>query len=266
GELLKTLTDLKAPHSLVYRDDLKKLYVVDGGLGKIRMYDGTTYKNAGEIDLREGADSMAYDPATKYMYVVNGGKDANMPNSYLTSVDTTTGKKLHDIQLESNDVEAVVLDNASPRVFVVIRGKNWVDVFNRETLAKLATWPLPKEVDKPTAMILDAKNHRLIIGTRAPGNLVLMDSNTGKVTSMEPAAGMVDNLALNKANNQIYYAATDFLEVFQLQSPNKTGLLDKIPTRFRAKTGIFVPQLKRYYIGLPHHEGKIAELRIYEVS
>lgn len=266
GKLIKVLTDVKAPHSIVYRDDLKKLYVVDGDLGKIRMYDGTTYKNVGDIDVREGADSMAYDPATKYMYVINGGADAKMPNAYLTTVDTTAEKKIGDVKLDSDDVEAVVLDPSSPRMFVEVRGNNAIEVFNRNTLAKLATWPLPQGAAKPSAMALDAMDHRLLIGARVPGNLVLMDSDTGKVMAVEPAAPMVDDLAFDRGNKQAYFAGTEFLDVFQKQSADKFDLLQKVPTRFRAKTGVFVPQLKRYYIGLPHHGAETAELRIYEVQ
>lgn len=266
GKLIKTLSDLKAPHSLLYRNDLKKLYVVDGDLGKIRMYDGTTYKNAGDIDLREGADSMAYDPATKYMYVITGGKDAKMPNSYLTTVDSTTVKKIGDIKLDSDDVEAVVLDKSSPRVFVVIRGNNAIEVFDREKQTKLATWPLPKDVAKPTAMALDESDHRLLIGTREPGKLVVMDSTSGQVVAAEPAAAMVDDMGFNPENKQVYFAGTETLDVFHAQGPSKFELLGRVPTAFRAKTGVVVPQLKRYYLGVPHHGTKSAELRIYEVQ
>ena len=266
GKLIKTLSDLKAPHSLLYRDDLKKLFVVDGDLGKIRMYDGTTYKNAGDIDLREGADSMAYDPATKYMYVITGGRDAKMPNSYLTTVDSTTGKKIGDIKLDSDDVEAVILDQSSARVFVVIRGNNAIEVFDRDKKSKLATWPLPKDAAKPTAMVLDDSDHRLLVGTREPGKLVVMDSTSGQVIAVEPAAAMVDDIAFSPENKRVYFAGTEFLDVFQAEDPSKIELLGKVPTTFRAKTGIVVPELKRYYLGVPHHGTKSAELRIYEVQ
>ena len=34
GKLIHTISDVKAPHSGVYRGDLKKLFVVDGGAGR----------------------------------------------------------------------------------------------------------------------------------------------------------------------------------------------------------------------------------------
>ena len=266
GKLLHTMSDLKAPHSMVYRDDLKKLYVVDGDLAKIRMYDGTTYNNAGDIDVREGADSSAYDSATKYLYVVTGGHDAKMPNAYLTTVDTTSEKIIGDIKIDSDDVEAVVLEKSGPRAFLVIRGNNTVEVFDRKKQALLATWPLPKDVSKPTAMVFDEPQHRLLIGTRSPGKLVVLDSNSGAAVTTLPAASMVDDMAYGGASKRVYFAGTDFLDVFQERAPGHYEHIGHIPTGFRAKTGVLVPELNRYYLGVPHHEKTIAELRIYEVQ
>src|SRR5258706_2820971 len=80
GKLIHTISDVKAPHSGVYRGDLKKLFIVDGGAGEVKIYDSDSYKAAGSIKLRDDADSMTYDPSTKYMYVVNGGEGA--PQAY----------------------------------------------------------------------------------------------------------------------------------------------------------------------------------------
>lgn len=264
GQLLHTITDLKAPHSLVYRDSLHRLFVVDGDLGMVRMYDGNTYQHVGDIVLRKGADSSVFDPATKYLYVINGGHDGDLPNCWLTVVDTTTDKKIAEIKLNSNDVEAVRLERNGPRMFVNIRGNNAVEVFNKKTLKLLATWPMPSDASKPTAMAFDAAAHRLFIGTRVPGRLVVLDSDTGKVLHDEPAAGMVDDMAYDADHKRIYFAGTDYLDVFQ--QGGSYPLIDQIPTGFRAKTAIFVPKLNRYYLGVPHHNGHIAELCIYSVA
>jgi hypothetical protein len=40
----------------------------------------------------------------------------------------------------------------------------------------------------------------------------------------------------------------------------------QVPSSFRAKTAILVPQLNRYYLAVPRHEGKPAEVRIFEVK
>jgi len=49
NKLIHTFDDLKAPHSMLYRADLKKLFVVDGDLGEIKMYETDSYQPAGSI-------------------------------------------------------------------------------------------------------------------------------------------------------------------------------------------------------------------------
>src|SRR6202795_5046797 len=103
NKLIHTIDDLKAPHSMLYRADLKKLFVVDGDLGEVKIYDTDSYKPAGSIKLREGADASAYDPKTKYLYVVNGGKDAHIPSAYISIIDTNAAKTVAEIKVDSND-------------------------------------------------------------------------------------------------------------------------------------------------------------------
>jgi hypothetical protein len=38
-----------------------------------------------------------------------------------------------------------------------------------------------------------------------------------------------------------------------------------LATRFRAKTAILVPQLKRYYVAAPRHQKEPAAVKVYEV-
>ncbi len=52
NKLIHTISDLKAPHSLLYRADLKKLFVVDGDLGEIKIYETDSYKPVGSIKLK----------------------------------------------------------------------------------------------------------------------------------------------------------------------------------------------------------------------
>src|SRR6266481_8736566 len=92
NKLIHTIHDLKAPHSMLYRADLKKLFVVDSDLGEVKIYETDSYKPVGSIKVREGADASSYDPSTKYFYVVNEGKDAKLPNSYISVIDVAAGK------------------------------------------------------------------------------------------------------------------------------------------------------------------------------
>lgn len=265
NKLLHTISDLKAPHSLLYRADLKKLFVVDGDLGEIKIYETDSYKPAGSIKLKEGADASAYDPSTKYLYVVNGGKDAKLPNAYITIVDTDAAKAVGEMKIDSNDVEGMAMEKAGSRMFVVIRGNNSVEVFDRTKRTLLATWSIAADGKKPTAIAFDEDGHRLFVGPRDPGKLIVLNSDSGKVVASMPAVTMVDDMAYDAQHKRLYYAGSMFIDVFQQTDADHYEQTGHIASAFRAKTGILVPELNRFYLAVPHHEKQSAELRVYNV-
>ena len=265
NKLIHTISDLKAPHSMVYRADLKKLFVVDGDLGEVRIYDTESFKPAGSVKLREGADASTYDPASKYIYVVNGGDDAHLSHSYISVIDTTSEKVVGEISVDSPDVEAMALEKSGPRMFVNVRGNNEIKVFNRANRQLLATWSIAEEGKKPTALAFDEGGHRLFVGTRDPGKLIVLDSDSGKVVASLPARPMVDDIAYDGTSKRIYFAASEFIDVFRQSDADHYDQIGHVPTSFRAKTAILVPELKLYYLAVPHHESQVAEVRVYKV-
>jgi len=84
------------------------------------------------------------------------------------------------------------------------------------------------------------------------------------VTSL-PAVGMVDDMSYDEQHKRLYLAGDQFLEVFEQKDPDHYVLLAKVPGSFRAKTGILIPELNRYYLAVPHHGEQQAEVRVYEV-
>jgi len=266
NKLIHSLDDLKAPHSMAYRGDLKKLFVVDGDLGEIKIYNTDTYKPEGTIKVREGADSSTYDPSTKYLYVVNGGKDAKLPNAYISIIDTTTGKQIADVKMDTDDVEAMALEKSGPRLFADLRGSNAVAVLDRKDNKVVATWPIAEQGKKPTTIAYDEANHRLFVGTRDPGKLLVLDSESGKLITSLPAVAMVDDMIYDKAHKRIYFAGSEFTDVFVQRDPDHYEHIAHVPTAFRAKTAILLPERNEFILAVPHHEKQIAEVRIYQIN
>ena len=263
---IHTMEDTKAPHAILYRKDLKKLFVVEGDASAVKVYDSDTYKPVSEIKVSVDADSIAYDPATNYLYVVSGGREAHTPYSLISVIDTNASKKLRDIKINSNHLEALALENSGPRLFCNITGQNAVGVLDRNKNSLSATWPLPPGDKANVAMAFDEANHRLFVATRNPGKLVVLDSDSGKTIADLPAVGMVDDAAYDPAHKRIYLAGDGYLDVFEQKDPDHYSLLGRVPGSFRAKTGILVPEMNRYYLAVPHHDGKDAEVRVYDVQ
>src|SRR5579864_858408 len=266
NQLIHTIDDLKAPHAILFRKDARKLFIVDGDASAVKIYNGDNYEKVGEIEVAIDADSIAYDPATNYMYVVTGGREAHTPYSLISVIDTNSEKKLRDIKINSNHVEAIVLEKSGPRMFCNITGQNSVEVVDRGKGTVMATWPLPPGDKSNVAMAFDEAAHRLFVVTRTPGKLIVLNSDTGKVVADVAAVGMVDDMAYDAKQKRIYVAGDQFVDVFSQKDADHYALLGKIPGSFRAKTGIFVPELNRYYLAVPHHEGHDAEVRVYEIQ
>jgi DNA-binding beta-propeller fold protein YncE len=266
NQLVHTIENVKAPHAILFRKDLKKLFIVAGDASAVQVYDSDNYKLLGEVKVSIDADSIAYDPASRYLYVVNGGREAHTPYSLISVIDTDHSKKLRDIKIDTNHVEAIVPEKSGARMFCNLTGKNAVGVLDRNKSALLATWPLPAGYKLNVAMALDHADHRLFVVTRNPGQLIVLNSDSGKVIANVPAVGMVDDMSYDAQHKRLYLAGDGALDVFEQKDPDHYVLLAKIPGGFRAKTGILVPELNRYYLAVPHHENKDAEVRVYEIQ
>jgi DNA-binding beta-propeller fold protein YncE len=266
NKLIHTMENVKAPHAILFRKDLKKLFVVEGDASAVKVYDSDTYRGGGEIKVAVDADSIAYDPATQYLYVVNGGREAHTPYSLISVIDTNASKKLRDIKIDSNHVEAIVLEKSGPRMFMNITGQNAVGVMERNKSALSATWPLPPGDKLNVAMGLDEANHRLFVVTRNPGKLIVLNSDDGKVVTSLPAVGMVDDMSYDPQHKRLYLAGDQFVDVFEQKDADHYALLAQVPGSFRAKTAILVPELNRYYLAVPHHGTQQAEVRVYGIQ
>ncbi|GAC1691069.1 MAG: hypothetical protein NVS9B5_32490 [Terriglobales bacterium] len=266
NKLIHTIEDLKAPHAILFRKDLKKLFIVDGDASAIKVFDSDSYKMLREIKVAIDADSIAYDPSTSLMYVVTGGRAAHTPYSVIAVVDTNLSKKVRNITINTNHVEAIVLEKSGPRMFCNLTSQNAIGVLDRTRSALTATWHLPAGDKQNVAMALDEANKRLFVVTRAPGKLIVLDSDTGKVIADLPAVGLVDDMTYDAKLKRIYLAGDQFVDIFEQKDPDHYVLLKRILGSFRAKTAILVPELNRYYLAVPHHENKDAEVRVYDVN
>ena len=80
------------------------------------------------------------------------------------------------------------------------------------------------------------------------------------------APAMVDDMPYSQDQKRVYFAGTMFTDVFEQKDADHYEKVGHIPTAFRAKTAILVPELNRYYVAVPHHGAAPAAVRVYEVT
>ena len=265
NKLIRTLRGIKAPHAIFYFPGAKQLWVVSGGDGALKIFDGSTYALADNLKITPAADSAVYDSAKHFLYVAAGGEDAKMDFSLINIIDTSSRAHVGDIKVDSTNIEAMAIEKNGPRLFANVRDKNLVGVIDRGKKAVLSTWPLG-DVHVNTPMALDDANHRLFVVGRKPARLVVLDSGSGKIVASLPTAELADEAIFDPEGKRIYVACDGSTVVYVERDADHYEELARVPTGFRARTAILVPELKHYYTAASRHKEKAAELQVYEVQ
>jgi DNA-binding beta-propeller fold protein YncE len=263
GELIHTIGGIGRPHAVLYREDVNRIYITDGDAGEVKIFDGTTYAQISSVKLLEDADSIGYDSTTKYLYVDNGGGDVHETYSMFSIVDTTTGKKVTDIKIDGDTLEAMALEKSSPKIYVNNKGKNQVDVVDRQKRQVVASWPVTK-CKGNVAMGFDEANHRLFVACRT-GDMVVLDTQSGKELTVLPITKGVDDVVYDAASKRIYAAGDGSVDVYLQNGPDDYKLLGKVTTGPVGRTARFVPELNRYFVAVPQHGTTNSSILVFEV-
>lgn len=271
NEHLRSLTDFKEPHNVLPFPEMKKIFVVDGEASEVKILDYDSYKLIGHVALTIDSDPVVYDPASKYLYVVNGGREAHTPTCLISVVDTVSGKKLADMTLETNRLESMAIEKSSQRLFVNMTGINSIGVVDREKRAVVATWPVTAGKEN-VPLQYDESTHRLFLATRKPSKLVVVNADSGKEVASLDVADYVDDLAYDAAHHRLYLpggggpGSSGAVSVVAQRSADKYEVVATVPTKPGAKTARFVPELNKYYVGVPAREGQSAQILVYDVA
>jgi DNA-binding beta-propeller fold protein YncE len=263
GKPIHTIKGIGKPHAVLYREDLNRIYITDGDAGDLKIFDGKTYALLSSVKLLEDADSIGYDPKTKYLYIDNGGGDVHETYSMLSVVDTTAGKKLADIKIDGDTLEAMSLESSSPKLYVNNKAKNQVDVVDREKRALLTSWPVTK-CKTNVAMAFDESDRRLFIACRS-GQISVLDTESGKEVTALPITKGVDDLTYDPASKRLYASCDGDVDVYEQTSPDQYKRLAQVPTGPLARTARLVPELNRYFVAVPQHGTDPAKILVFDV-
>src|ERR1700731_234608 len=150
-------------------------------------------------------DSLLYDPSTKRVYVNNGD------GMNLTVVDAATAKVVGTMAFNANP-EAAAADGKGS-IFQDYEDKGQVIEYDAMKLTIKNKWPTPG-CEAPVAMAMDKANRRLYIGCRgkgptAPGVMIVMNADNGKIVASMPIAIGVDGDVFDPATGNVYAACRD---------------------------------------------------------
>jgi len=267
GNRIHSIEGFGHPLTMVYLPEADRLVVTNGDTDDVALVDCKEYKIINTLKLRKGVDHSAFNPGNKYFYVENGATPDGKSHS-LAIIDTKSFKVVGEISgLSGDSNEGMVIDRAGKKLFVNLTGSDEVGVIDLETSQIIAKWPLP-DVHVAHAIALDEANHRLFTATRKPPQFVVFNTDTGKVVASLPCVGVNSDMSLDIARKRIYITGSDTATVIGQRDADHYEHIAEVPTAYRAKSSIFVPQLKRLYVadsGKGKPDAKLA-LQIFEVQ
>lgn len=256
GKRIDAIGRLHEPQGVMFIPEFNKIFVTNRQGGTVKIFDGDSFNLISSVKFSDDADNIRYDAATKSIYVGYG-------DGALGILDATNDKRLGEITLAGHP-ESFQLERLGPRIFANIPTANHIAVIDREKRVVLATWPVTgAQANFP--MALDETNHRLFVGFRKPAKLIVLDTESGKTVASLDSAGDPDDMFYDAARKRVYMSCGEgFISVFEQGDADHYKTIAKIPTRPGARSSLFMSELSRLYLAVPHRAGQGAEIRVYE--
>ena len=256
GRRVRTIPDLDQPTGVAYAEEFDRLFVANAGDGSLRVFGGDSLRPVARIGGNTDADNVRYDAGEKRVYV-------GCASGSLAVFDAERCMLLRTISLPQGHPESFQLDPVGWRIFVNIPAARSIAVVDREHGKVDSTWPLG-DLQANFPMAVELGEPRLLVGTRRPARLVVLDTNTGKRLAALPSSEDADDLFFDPRRSRIYMVCGGgSIDVFA--HPNGGGYVEllKVPSAPGARTGLFVPELDRLYVAQPHRAQQSAGIRVY---
>jgi YVTN family beta-propeller protein len=232
SKVTKQIKDLRAPQGIGFAPESDRLAVADEKDGSCRLYDGTSLQPTATIELKDDADNVRYDAASRRFWVGYGG---------LAAIDPEGGRQTADVKLDAHP-ESFQLESKGKRIFVNVPDAGHVAVVDRESDTIVGRFVL-MEASANFPMALDEADHRLFIGCRRPAKLLVLDTETGKTVAALDVVGDTDDLFYDAANKRIYVSGGEgSVTVISQTSADVYNVAGQVATAPGARTSFFAPE------------------------
>jgi DNA-binding beta-propeller fold protein YncE len=272
GGPVHLLTGFGEPQGTYFDDASGRLFVASGDDGTVKVFDGASYKLVDTAKFTSDADDLRFDPRTRGVIVgysgqkFVGGQPVRGPGGegdgalgYVTS----NGNQGSLLPVDAHP-EGFSIESDGARVYINVPDRHEIEVGDLAAHRVIARWHVSCTDNFP--MALDEAGHRLFIGCRAPQEMLVIDTGTGKSVATIATPATTDDIFYDAARRRIYVlGGQGFVDVVQQRSPDAYTRLARVRARVGSRTGLFVPELKELFVAISESAGQRPELLVYEV-
>jgi DNA-binding beta-propeller fold protein YncE len=256
GKQIRSVAGLREPQGVAYVPEFDQVVVANGEDGTVRTFDAKSFATVSTVMFGDDADNVRYDSAGGRL-VVGYGAGA------LGFIDAKTHGVVGTVKLAAHP-ESFQLEKSRPRIYVNVPTANQIAVVDSRKQSVMTTWPVG-DYRSNFPMALDEAHHRLFVGARNPAKLVVFDTESGKRVTALDISGDTDDLFFDQESKRIYVSAgagnIDAINQIDADHYEHTG---KIATASGARTSLYVPDLHRLYLAVPHRGAQETSIRVYE--
>jgi DNA-binding beta-propeller fold protein YncE len=199
---------------------------------QVAIIDSVSLKVTNTVPTEGELDAILLDPKNRRVYATHDhGKSVWV-------IDADTEKLVATVAIPG-DPEVLAYDPVKDRVYLNIIPTHETVVIDPKTEAVVDHWS-DQPAQRPHGLVLDADTGRLF-SAGANGQMVVIDTNTGKVLAAVKIADRVDQVAFDPGLRRVYCASDGVLSVVQ-ETPDGAVLLGDVQTAKGGKNVAVDPQ------------------------
>jgi DNA-binding beta-propeller fold protein YncE len=193
------------------------------------MWDTKTLAVIKTINVDGGPDGILFDPFNERVYTFSHGA----PNA--TVIDAKDGSVVGTIDLGGAPEQAVT--DGKGHLYVDLEDKDKIAAVDATTMKVTAQFDVAGKCGGPGGLAFDVKNHILFASCHEPQNMVILNSDDGKIITTLPIGNGTDGATFNPNTMEAFSSQRDgTLTVIKENSPTSFVVEQNVQTTPSAKT------------------------------
>jgi len=258
GKLLRSLAS-ERPAAARYAPEFDQLYVSSGRY--LYVYGGSDFALIARLDLQSRLDELVYDARSRRLYAgcMTDGQTG------IAVIAVPEEKLLMRIPLPASP-QGMAVGEAGTRIFANLPDTSRIEVVSVDGRKSVARWGLGGTSDN-FPLALDEPNHRLFAACRTPTELIVLDTQSGKVIARVPCVGDADDAWYDALTKRVYVSGGEGrISVVEQQDADHYHLVGSVTTIEGAATSVFSNELNSLYVGVPRRANSPARVLVFRPS
>lgn len=258
GTVVKSIKGLGGPQGVAFVPDNREVFVAARDTGNLVVLDSTTFQEKKRFAFGDEADNLHFLPSMSLLILGYGGGE-------VAFIDTKSDTLLGTVPAGGHP-EGLAGQVSSHRVFVNVPLSGSlliIDMTTRTVVQKVS----PAGLLSNFPITVQESHSRGAYYSHVPSQVTVFDTLSGRTLAQKDAPGDVDDLFFDDKTEALYLVSgSGRLELWSIPLSGPIVSLGSVLTGAGARTGLFSPELHRFFVAVPHRGSQAAKLLVFETQ